>query len=648
MVQTPTLAKTQAPKGVSELLEQAKQILENEPQTAAALATEAYQLAVRKADHKGKADALLLLGLTSEKRADLEPARDYLIQAANLFKQVQEPGQQQKCLAYAGRVCRIAGELDRAKELLDQSLELAEQQGDSRAKAEVLNNIAGILYTKGEHLEALQVMEKVLMAHKEAVNLQGYHVALGNVALLHLRLGEYPQALEKLFEVYGFYKQNSDTQWEAWALNSIGSAYEEAQDFAKAVEYYQQALEVVRTNGFRALEVVLLNGLGSVYNQLGKHQIALDYLSRGLLLAQQSGYQPQEILALNNLGNAYIGLDKYQDAVKVYLKAQQLSEDMGSFQNALKAGLALGNLYLSQGQPEQALGFLEKSLMQAQKSGSKKVVYEAHNLLAQLHEKIGDYLKALEHQRQFHKIEREVFNQESEQRTRNLTLRFDLDKAQRQAEYFRLQSEVEHKAKEQAEILVLQRTIQLEETQIEMLQRLARAAEYRDDDTGEHIKRVGENAALIAREMGWPETRIEILKKAATLHDLGKIGISDALLFKPGKYTDEERESMKVHTKIGAEILAGGRSELMRMAEAIALTHHERWDGKGYPKGIAGEEIPEAGRIVSVADVFDALTSVRPYKKAWSLEDALAEIEKNAGTQFDPSIVKIALRVFKK
>jgi len=190
---------------------------------------------------------------------------------------------------------------------------------------------------------------------------------------------------------------------------------------------------------------------------------------------------------------------------------------------------------------------------------------------------------------------------------------------------------------------VRERTAALEETQIEILERLALTAEYRDDITGEHTKRVGRTAAGVAKALGWSDEEVELIRRAAPLHDLGKIAIPDSILLKPGKLTPEEFERMKMHTTLGAEMLSNGRFPLLRMAEQIALTHHERWDGSGYI-GLREESIPIAGRIVTVADVFDALTSERPYKKPWTRTDAIREIECQSGRQFDPRVVEAFLK----
>ncbi|TMI72413.1 MAG: HD domain-containing protein [Bacillati bacterium ANGP1] len=189
------------------------------------------------------------------------------------------------------------------------------------------------------------------------------------------------------------------------------------------------------------------------------------------------------------------------------------------------------------------------------------------------------------------------------------------------------------------ELRVRERTQELEDAYFEMVERLAAAAEFRDDDTGEHARRVGELSAVLARNLGLAADEIELIRRAAPLHDVGKIGIPDHILLKPGALIPEEFELMKTHVKVGAGILSEGKSDLLRLAEEIALTHHERWDGTGYPVGLKGEAIPLSGRIVAVADVFDAIISTRPYRKARSIAEAIKVIKNGGGTQFDPKVV---------
>ncbi len=186
---------------------------------------------------------------------------------------------------------------------------------------------------------------------------------------------------------------------------------------------------------------------------------------------------------------------------------------------------------------------------------------------------------------------------------------------------------------------VLARTQDLEAAHNEIVERLAIAAEYRDDDTGQHTHRVGRMAALLAEALGMAPDVVALIRRAAPLHDVGKIGIPDDILHKPARLSDSELDRMRTHTTIGAKIVLGGSSPLMRVAEEVAISHHERWDGSGYPHGLSGEDIPLSGRIVAVADVFDALTHARPYKEAWPAERAIAEITRQRGSQFDPRVV---------
>ena len=185
------------------------------------------------------------------------------------------------------------------------------------------------------------------------------------------------------------------------------------------------------------------------------------------------------------------------------------------------------------------------------------------------------------------------------------------------------------------------KTEQLHETRLQIIQRLGRAAEYKDDDTGLHVIRMSQYTHILGLAAGMSESEADTLMNAAPMHDIGKIGIPDNILKKPGKLEDDEFDIMKTHCEIGANIIGDDTSELLQLAKVVALTHHEKWNGFGYPNGLAGEDIPRVGRIVAIADVFDALTSERPYKKAWSVEDAVELLETAAGDHFDPQLVPL-------
>lgn len=185
-----------------------------------------------------------------------------------------------------------------------------------------------------------------------------------------------------------------------------------------------------------------------------------------------------------------------------------------------------------------------------------------------------------------------------------------------------------------------ERTVELEESRLAIIRQLGRAAEFKDNETGMHVIRVSHYARLIAESMSGGSTAwTELIFKASPMHDVGKIGLPDGILLKPGKLDGKERAIVQKHSEFGAKIIGEHSSELLQLAKEIALTHHERWDGTGYPHGLKGEAIPICGRIVAVADVFDALTSKRPYKKAWSIDQSIATIDEESGHHFDPRVV---------
>lgn len=190
------------------------------------------------------------------------------------------------------------------------------------------------------------------------------------------------------------------------------------------------------------------------------------------------------------------------------------------------------------------------------------------------------------------------------------------------------------------ENIIYERTRELHKTQEAAISMLGEAGHYNDTDTGLHIWRMAAYAKEIAGQLDWPIVKAEMLELAAPLHDTGKIGIPDSILKAPRRLTNKEWNIMKQHTTIGYSILSKSETPLFQLAAEIALYHHERWDGKGYPEGLKGNEIPESARIIAVADVFDALTMVRPYKSAWTIQDAISEIQKESGTHFDPDIVE--------
>jgi putative two-component system response regulator len=195
---------------------------------------------------------------------------------------------------------------------------------------------------------------------------------------------------------------------------------------------------------------------------------------------------------------------------------------------------------------------------------------------------------------------------------------------------------------------VREQTKNINETRLKIIQRLGRAAEYKDDNTGMHVIRMSHYARVLGRAAGMSETMADMLLDAAPMHDIGKIGIPDSILQKQAKLDDDEWAIMQTHTEMGTKIIGDDESELLKMAGQVASTHHEFWDGNGYPRGLSGEQIPIVGRIVAIADVFDALTSKRPYKEAWTVDETISYIQDQSGKQFDPGLVPLFVENLEK
>jgi putative nucleotidyltransferase with HDIG domain len=274
----------------------------------------------------------------------------------------------------------------------------------------------------------------------------------------------------------------------------------------------------------------------------------------------------------------------------------------------------------------------------AGRANMTEVALTLREKLANLCKEMGRFEQALVHQEARYTLNEEMFNRGTDLRIRTLQIQHDTEAARQQSEILRLRTtDLDH--------MVAKRTDLIEAFQLQALQRVAVMAEFRNTETVKHPVRVGELSADIAEELGESPEFVALLRRAAPLHDIGKIAVPDEILMKPGPLTAAEFEVVKTHTTMGADILSGSTSAVIQMAAELALSHHERWDGTGYPHGALGESIPLSGRIVSVADVYDALISARDYKHPWSPIDAVNYIVAARGSQFQPRIVRAFIAV---
>ncbi len=633
---------------VEESLADAAAVLEQDPARTLELAHGVLGVSANLAV---AAEASLLIGKAYYQKGHSAEALRPLLEAHALLtaedaQAAQSSPSALECALMLGRAHRDLAQFGDAARWLDEALILSRSM-NSPLEAEALNLLAGVVAEKGEYGRALEYLKDALpIAQRHGLRERQANI-FDYIGHIESFLGNYPGALVSLKRAYDLLQSVAPGSRSAIAnLINLGNLYQVMGQDEQALAFLQRARKISRAAEDTVMEAAALNNLANLHYDRKQWRVAQTRFEEALELSRYVNNRAYEIDNLDGLGQVQVALGHFEDALKTHRAALSIAKDVGDRGGETDALLNLGRDYLELNRPEHAARALAEGLSLAENLERLKSVYEAHELLARACEANGDLANALSHQREFHRLERALFSRESEEKTRQLTVQFEVERARHEAETYRLRTQVAQEARREAEAAVAERTLELEEAQLEVVTRLALAAEYRDDVTGEHTRRVGRNAAAIAYALGWSEDEVKLMYTAARLHDVGKIGISDAVLLKPDKLTEDEFDLICHHTVIGARILSDGRSQLLQMAEEIALAHHERWNGQGYPYGLVGEAIPVTARIVAVADVLDALTHERPYKKAWSVAETLAEIERGSGRHFDPQVVAACLRVF--
>ena len=631
---SPTVMIHHQPRSVEAVLRQAREHAEHQPQQAIDLIQDIQWPELESLD---RAEGLWIHAKCLIRIGALEDAKPRLVEAIEIFGRLNHP--HLTCRADLGRLYRDLGDFPRALGLFDQTLNLIEQNPDPTAEANILNLSATVYILMGEPTEARERLERVLSLRLALNDLPGQAIALVNLGNVLNDSGDYGKSLEQLIQAYQIIQHLNDPDLESKCLINIGETHLFMGQPAQSIDFFEQAAQLSASQQHSFNHILSLSKLAEAHNALQRYQQAKQLLDTCLQQARQANQRYLETNILALLGETHLALSEINEAQDYYGLALVQARATNDSESHFDALIGLGQTSLVLNQTIQAIEYFQQALEQAKRTEQKRDASSAHQHLSNAFESAGKSAEALKHFKTHHQLEREILNEDTARKTKNMTVQLNLELSRHEAETYRLRTQVFEEANAMLEEKVLERTRELEEARIEVVMRLAVAAEYRDDHTGQHTSRVGRTSALIARVLGLPEDEVETLRMAARLHDIGKIGIPDLIMLKPAKLSSEEFERIKTHTTIGAQILSGGKTPLLQMAETIALTHHERWDGKGYPHGLAGEDIPLLGRIVSVADVFDALTSERPYKHAWSTTEAQAEIEAKSGTQFDPQVV---------
>ncbi len=535
-----------------------------------------------------------------------------------------------------------------ARAMAQQARVLSRTLDDGAGEAEALYRLGSIAYSSGQADDAFAIaLDARELARKVGTTVVEVW-ALNLVGLVHYNAGNFSEALESALQALELYRLTDHRVDEGNLLNTVAIIHHSLGDTDRALVTYEAALTANKGLERPDNDVLTLSNMAEV--RAGRHENLLAVSLGEAALELSRVHAPEfapDILA--RLAESYCALAMVDRATSCLDESEQLLAERQSAGNIGEGGaatafalaMARGRVTTESGLPDEALHHYQAALRIAREGSMLERELRAHTELAQAYKRLSRFEEALQHQEARFNQHEALFSQGTDLRIKTLQIAHDTEAARQQAEILRLRTG-------ELEALVRGRTYDLEEYQLEAFQRLAVLAEFRDTDTGEHTIRVGDLSAEIALVLGEDQEWASQLRLAGRLHDIGKVAVPDSILLKPGPLTADEFDVMKTHTTIGAEILAGSSSPLIQLASEVALNHHERWDGTGYPAGRVAEDIPISGRIVTVADVFDALTSHRTYKHAWSPLEAIQYILGARGSQFEPRIVDAFVHVFRR
>jgi putative two-component system response regulator len=529
--------------------------------------------------------------------------------------------------------------------LLEAALELSTFSVDKPRQLKLMLDSARFFYVSGKPEDGLTLGINARELAVEIADATSAGAALTVIGICAADTGNLPMAMEAYSDALSLAQKNGDIIREGKTWHNLGAALIYSGLYREAIECLQRALV------FTKLTKELSSAAASLYTNISLCFLHLDEISQGLNAinkAVELSREPTDtnsvldrVLMENNFVRLLIEVDDFDGAKAHAKKARHFASMTKSPRADIFASVAEGLAEVFSGSADVGISRLTSTFERA--VSLKVTIREVLVALVKAHEHIGQHDKALEYLNM-------MLEQQRKTQAANV-----LQHVKRHLEQLHVAdkdspiedaSQIIKKLLTRAEVFegrvakseLQKRDQQLFVARVEVMERLAVAAELRDDSTGEHSYRVGRLASLLAKSLGCDDDMIFMIDIAARLHDIGKVGIPDGILLKPDKLNTSEREVMKTHTTIGAQVLAQSQIPHMQMAEEIARCHHEWWDGNGYPSGISGEDIPLAARITALADVYDALTHKRAYKHAWTEDSALTEILALRGRQFDPKL----------
>ena len=518
-------------------------------------------------------------------------------------------------------------ELKFSRQLWQESLSLNYPQG----KIGALVIQANCFVSLNQAQEAFDALERAIDL-LDSINITPWSIRLHFVyGTLYRNFGDFSQALEHYLAALDHAKVLGDSDELDRANGNLALIYLRLQEYEKAIEIFQQILSTRHTRpGSNRLFSSYLN-LATAYYYTKKPSQSIAMASKALEFAttKQSTLQ-----AHGNLGAAYL-IDGNFDKAKYYLeKSYKLSTELGNPITQCVCGVDLADYFIEIGESETPTDLLLQALTLARDADFKQGIKDCHQRLCVIYRKQKNWEQALLHHEALYQVDKEMFNENSDKRIRNLEVLHKLEVLK--------ESEDRLSKKVAEQTIELQRLLnELELAYETTLEGWAQALELRDKETEGHSRRVTKLSMSIGEKVGLDEEEIRYLCYGALLHDIGKMGVPDEVLNKPGALTSEERKIIEHHPTYAYEMLKD--IGYLQSAISIPYSHHENWDGTGYPQGLLGDEIPLSARIFSIADNWDALTSDRPYRKAWSREKTLKYIQEESGKKFDPNIVETFL-----
>jgi putative two-component system response regulator len=518
---------------------------------------------------------------------------------------------------------------------------MARAEGDKVGEAEALYRLASIAHFGGDPEAAFGLaMESSEIAEQCGARLVlSWSVHL--LGIVHYQASNFSEALDHCLRALEVYHSTGDGVDAGNILNTVAAIYHSMGDNDRAIVTYEQALAASEPYGRSQMVALILGNIARIRSSRSEYLPAVSMGRRAIEIARD--HNPSIVTnLLADLAEAYMGLADRQKAADCFAEARRVlaqTADLGaepSYSAQLGVMVAEGRVALRSGSLDDAIAVLQAALDMSERTESREYELEINDLLATAFKRSGRFEEALDRRERHDAQYRKMFTHAADLRLRTLQVAHDTATSRQQAEIFRLRAQ-------ELEAVVASEAPAGSATSasyhLEAFEQLAILTEFRDHETGEHTNRVGDLAAEIAHAMGHSPEWCEQLRMAARLHDVGKVAVPDSVLRKTGPLTVEEYEMMKSHTSMGHRILAGNSAPMFQMAAEIAQSHHEWWDGSGYPLGISHQSIAVAGRVVTVADVYDALCSKRPYKRAWSRVESARFVISGRGGQFDPDIV---------